>query len=41
VEALDEYRNYGNTSQYFSADVTIIDRSNVASFMQKEETDEK
>ena len=42
VEALDEYIASGYTSQYFSADVTIIDRFNVAEFLKKEEeTDEE
>lgn len=40
-EALNEYIATGNTSQYFTADVTIIDRNNVAEFLKKEEPDEK
>ncbi|MCR5503326.1 MAG: substrate-binding domain-containing protein [Lachnospiraceae bacterium] len=41
VEALEEYRETGNTSQYFTADITLIDRNNVAEYMKKEEeTDE-
>ena len=36
-EALDEYLEMGNTSQYFSADLTIIDRNNVAQSLRKEE----
>ena len=41
AEAMDEYINYGNTSQYFAADVTIIDKTNVAEYLHKEEPDEK
>ena len=41
VDAMDEYVNYGNTSQYFAADVTIIDKTNVAAYLHKEEPDEK
>ncbi|MCR5250608.1 MAG: substrate-binding domain-containing protein [Lachnospiraceae bacterium] len=37
VEALDEYITSGNTSQFFSADVTIIDRNNVADFLKRED----
>ncbi len=33
VEALNEYVEMGNTSQYFSTDVTIIDRGNVSSYL--------
>ena len=36
VEALNEYVEMGNTSQYFSTDVTIIDRSNVSSYLKSE-----
>ncbi len=34
VNALEEYLDTGNTSQYFSADVTLIDRSNVAQYLE-------
>ncbi|MCR4788619.1 MAG: substrate-binding domain-containing protein [Lachnospiraceae bacterium] len=37
VEALEEYNESGNTSQYFTADITLIDRNNVSQFMTKEE----
>ena len=37
VNALNEYLETGNTSQYFSADVTLIDRNNVARFLQEKE----
>jgi ribose transport system substrate-binding protein len=41
VKALVEYSEYGNTSQYVTADVIIIDRSNVAEYMKKVEEDEE
>ncbi|MCR4989272.1 MAG: substrate-binding domain-containing protein [Lachnospiraceae bacterium] len=41
VEALDEYKEFGYTSQYFAADLTLIDRNNVSEYLKKEEeTDE-
>ena len=41
VEALDEYMESGNTNQYFSTDVTMIDRNNVSAYLkEKEENDE-
>ena len=41
-EALEEYAQSGNTSQYFSTDVTMIDRNNVSAYMyRKEDDDEK
>lgn len=33
VEALQEYHDLGYTSQFFAADVTVIDRSNVAQYL--------
>lgn len=41
VEALDEYITTGNTSQYFTADLMIIDRNNVGEYLRKEDGDEK
>ena len=41
VDALNEYLNTGNTSQYFSADVTLIDRSNVAQVLQEKEASDE
>ncbi len=41
VNALVEYNEYGNTSQYVTADLVIIDRSNVAEYMKKVEEDEE
>ena len=35
--ALQEYYNYGYTSQYFTADVTVIDQSNVEEYLGKQE----
>ena len=40
VEALMEYNEMGATSQYFTADVTLIDRSNISLYLKKEEQDE-
>ncbi len=40
VEALSDYHEFGTTSQYFTADVTLINGSNVADFLKKEEIDE-
>ena len=37
VDALQEYYNYGYTSQYFTADVTVIDQSNVEEYLGKQE----
>ena len=37
VDALQEYYNYGYTSQYFTADVTVIDQSNVEDYLNKQE----
>ena len=40
VEALTEYYLLGNTSQYFTADVTLIDKSNVAQYLEGSDEDE-
>lgn len=40
VSALLDYYEFGNTSEYYLADVTLIDRSNVADFLKKEALDE-
>lgn len=40
VEALTEYYLLGNTSQYFTADVTLIDKSNVAQYLEGGDEDE-
>lgn len=34
VEALDEYNELGNVSEYFSVDVTVINRHNVEKYME-------
>ena len=34
VDALTEYYEFGNTSQYFTADVTLIDKSNVSDYLE-------
>ncbi|MBR5360802.1 MAG: substrate-binding domain-containing protein, partial [Lachnospiraceae bacterium] len=38
VDALEEYNESGNTSQYFTADITLIDKNNVSQFITKEES---
>lgn len=40
VDALQEYYKYGNTSQYFTADVTVIDQNNVKEYLQEQEETE-
>lgn len=41
VEALTEYNNYGNTSQYFIADIALIDKDNVAQYLGGDAEDEQ
>lgn len=33
VDALNEYHMYGNTSQYYSADITIVNKENVSEYI--------
>lgn len=33
IDALTEYKKIGNTSEYFMADITLIDKKNVSDFM--------
>ena len=40
VDALREYYQYGYTSQYFTADVTIIDQSNISGYLTEQEETE-
>ena len=40
VDALTEYYEFGNTSQYFTADVTLIDKSNVSGYLEGGDEDE-
>lgn len=40
VNALTEYNAYGNTSQYFIADIALINRENVGQFLRGETEDE-
>ena len=37
VDAIKEYEEYGNTSQYMLADVTLIDKSNVSDYLSENE----
>ena len=40
IEALQEYHDLGYTSQYFAADVTVIDHNNVSQYLGEEAADE-
>ncbi|MCR5656938.1 MAG: substrate-binding domain-containing protein [Butyrivibrio sp.] len=40
IEALTDYYDTGNTSEYFTADVTLINKANVSEYLKKEEDDE-
>ena len=40
VSALLDYYEFGNTSEYYLADVTLIDKNNVEKFLKKEAEDE-
>jgi ribose transport system substrate-binding protein len=40
IDALEEYHSMGNTSEYFTADITMIDEGNVADYL-KEDGDEE
>lgn len=41
VDALVEYELLGNTSDYFAADITLIDKNNISDFMGGDEDEEK
>lgn len=40
LEALNDYLKFGNTSQYYMADVTLIDKNNVADYLGGEDESE-
>ncbi len=40
VNALSDYYEFGNTSEYYLADVTLINQDNVAKYRKEEEQDE-
>lgn len=40
VDALTEYYELGNTSQYFTTDITMIDKSNVSDYLKEDDADE-
>nr|MCR5670411.1 substrate-binding domain-containing protein [Butyrivibrio sp.] len=40
IKALYDYYNYGNTSEYYLADVTLINKDNVSQFLTEEDEDE-
>ena len=41
IDALSEYWEFGNTSQYFVADVSVINSSNVSTYREEEENEDK
>lgn len=41
IAALSEYYEFGNTSQYFSADIAVIDQNNVKKYLTEEASDEE
>ena len=40
IDALQEYHELGYTSQYFTTDITLITKENVAQYLEKEAADE-
>lgn len=40
IDALTEYKRYGNTSQYFTADITLIDKGNVGMYLEDDDNGE-
>lgn len=40
IEALNEYKEHGYTSQYFTADITLIDKNNIKKYMEGDLSDE-
>ena len=41
IDALSDYLEYGNTSQYFAADVTVINSFNVSKYRQEDDDESK
>ncbi|MBO7600141.1 MAG: substrate-binding domain-containing protein [Lachnospiraceae bacterium] len=41
IDALSEYFEYGYTSQYFTTDITLINKRNVTEYMEDREEDEE
>lgn len=41
IEALNDYRTYGTTSQYYTADITMIDKRNVNMYLNKKEEEDE
>ncbi len=41
IAALEDYYEFGNTSEYYLADVTLINKSNVSSYLGKEEQEDE
>jgi len=40
IDAFSDYEETGNTSEYFAADINVIDRNNITDYMKTEEEDE-
>ncbi len=40
IDALSDYYEFGNTSEYYTADVTLINKNNVSNYMREEVSDE-
>jgi ribose transport system substrate-binding protein len=40
VEALTEYRQFGQVSDYFSVDISVVNDANVAEYIQNRELEE-
>lgn len=41
VDALTEYKAYGNTSDYFAVDISLIDKNNISDFIGGSDDDKK
>ncbi len=41
VEAISEYHSLGNTSQYITADISLVNKNNVSGYMEGGDADEK
>ena len=41
IDALQEYHELGYTSQYFTADIKLIRKDNVAEYLEKGEEDDE
>ena len=41
VDAISEYHALGNTSQYFTADISLVNKKNVSGYLEGGDTNEK